>query len=117
MLEKKEMVSMRKKNCNITLSYRPRIPDLMRWTTAGSYLGIEIVRDSITPESCNVGWGDIVVITKVDPRRPLQAQMWHLRNERMGVSQLGCSCPHRPQRSHVGLKRGRGSSGWFLISN
>ena len=64
MLEKREMVSMRKKNCNITLSYRSRIPDLMQWTTAGSSLGIEIVRDSVTPESCNVGWGDIVVITK-----------------------------------------------------
>ena len=64
MLEKREMVSMRKKNRNITLSYRPRIPDLVRWTTAGSSLGIEIVRDGVTPESCNVGWGDIVMITK-----------------------------------------------------
>ena len=64
MLEKREMVSMRKKNRNITLSYRPRIPDLMWWTTAGSSLGIEIIRDSITPELCNIGWGDIVVITK-----------------------------------------------------
>ena len=64
MLERREMVSTRKKNRNITLSYRSRIPDLMRWTTAGSSLGIEIVRDSITLESCNVGWGDIVVIAK-----------------------------------------------------
>ena len=47
MLEKREMVSTRKKNRNITLSYCPRIPDLMRWTTAGSSLGIEIVRDSV----------------------------------------------------------------------
>ena len=64
MLEKREMVSMRKKNRNITLSYRSRIPDLMRWITAGSLLGIEIVRDSVTLELCDVGRGDIVVITK-----------------------------------------------------
>ena len=64
MLEKREMVSMRKKNRNITLSYRSRIPDLMRWTTAGSSLGIEIVRDSVTSESCDVSRGNIVVITK-----------------------------------------------------
>ena len=64
MLEKREMVSTRKKNRNITLSYRSRIPDLMRWTTAGSSLGIKIIRDSVAPELCNIGWGDIVVITK-----------------------------------------------------
>ena len=75
MLEKREMVSTRKKNRNITLSYRSRIPDLMWWTTAGSSLGIEIVRDSVTSELCDVGGGDIVVIAKVDPRCPLQAQM------------------------------------------
>ena len=64
MLEKREMVITRKKNHNITLSYRSRIPDLMQWITAGSSLGIEIVRDSVTSESCDVGGGDIVVITK-----------------------------------------------------
>ena len=64
MLEKREMVSTRKKNCNITLSYRSRIPDLMWWITAGSSLGIKIIRDSVTSEPCDVGGGNIVVITK-----------------------------------------------------
>ena len=64
MLEKREMVSARKKNRNITLSYRSRIPDLMRWITVDSSLGIEIIGDSVTSESCNVGGGDIVVITE-----------------------------------------------------
>ena len=63
-LEKRKMVSTRKKNRNITLSYRSRIPDLVRWTTAGSSLGIEVVRDGVTPESRYVGWGDIVMIAK-----------------------------------------------------
>ena len=64
MLEKREMVNTRKKNCNITLSYCSRIPDLMRWTTAGSSLGIKIIRNSVTSEACDVGRGNIVVIAK-----------------------------------------------------
>ena len=64
MLEKREMVSVRKKNRNITLSYRSRIPDLMWWTTVDSSLGIKIVGDIVTSELCNIGRGDIVVITK-----------------------------------------------------
>ena len=51
-LEKREMVSTRKKNCNITLSYHSRIPG---WITVDSLLGIEIVGDSVTLESCDVG--------------------------------------------------------------
>ena len=64
MLEKREMVSVRKKNRNITLSYHSRIPDLMWWTTVDSSLGIKIVGDIVTSELCNIGRGDIVVITK-----------------------------------------------------
>ena len=64
MLEKRAMVSTRKKNCNITLSYCSRIPNLMWWITVGSSLGIEIIGDSVTAESHDVSGGNIVVITE-----------------------------------------------------
>ena len=45
---------MRKKSCNITLSYHSRIPDLMRWITVGSSLGIVVIGDGVTTESSDV---------------------------------------------------------------
>ena len=58
------MVSMRKKSRNITPSYHSRIPDLMRWITVGSSLGIKIVGDSVTSEPRDIGGGNIIVVTE-----------------------------------------------------
>ena len=36
----------------------------MQWITVDSLLGIEVIGDSVTSESCDVGRGDIIVITE-----------------------------------------------------